>query len=123
MKKTNKIIVIVDTTIGIFLMMTGILGVVIFDNAQGLLWLCLAGIYLIVKAIPPDKASGSKKGPVICKSAMVIKTGYIGIIVDYSDSHGLCYALVFPNLKGYYGRKEQLTVHWFDPEEITIIYD
>jgi hypothetical protein len=45
----------------------------------------------------------------------------VGIIVDYSDSHGECYGLVFPNKKGHYGRKESLEVFWFEPEEIEIL--
>ena len=39
---------------------------------------------------------------------------------DYSDSHGLCYGMVFPNLKGSCGREKYLEVFWFEPEEIEI---
>ena len=62
-----------------------------------------------------------KEDPAMLKLAMVIKTECIGVVIDISNSHGLCYGLVFPNLKGYYGREKQLTIHWFDPEDITFI--
>lgn len=42
----------------------------------------------------------------------------IGVCVDFSDSHGLIYGLVFPNLHGHSGRKDELKIHWFEPEEI-----
>ena len=46
----------------------------------------------------------------------------VGVIVDYSNGHGLCYGVVFPNLNGYYGRigKETLQVHWYEPDEIEL---
>jgi hypothetical protein len=47
------------------------------------------------------------------------KKGDIGVVVDYSDSHGLCYGLVFPNTKGFYGRTDSLPIRWFDPKEVS----
>lgn len=45
-------------------------------------------------------------------------TGDIAVIVDYSDGHGLCYGVVFPNVNGYYGRKDNFEIHWFEPEQL-----
>lgn len=42
----------------------------------------------------------------------------IGVCVDYSDAHGLYYGLVFPNLKGHAGRKDDLKIYWFDSEQL-----
>lgn len=47
--------------------------------------------------------------------------GAWGVIVDYSDSHGECYGIVFANFNGSSGRKEHLEVFWFEPDEIEII--
>jgi hypothetical protein len=47
--------------------------------------------------------------------------GQTGVVVDYSNSHGECYGLVFPNEKGYYGRTDSLEIFWFDPIELEIL--
>jgi len=49
------------------------------------------------------------------------KIGLIGVIVDISDAHGLCYGLVFPNEHGYAGRLDSLPVFWFEPDEIELV--
>ena len=44
-----------------------------------------------------------------------------GVIVDFSNSHGLCFGVVFPNIHGNSGRTETLEIKWFEPEEIEIL--
>jgi hypothetical protein len=44
------------------------------------------------------------------------------LIVDISNSHGLTYGVVKPNLAGSYGRKNELTVYWLDPTEVSYEY-
>ena len=51
------------------------------------------------------------------------KFGKIGVIVDYSDSHGDLYGVVFPNFSGSYGRKDTLTLCWFEMYEIELLKD
>lgn len=46
------------------------------------------------------------------------RAGQLGCVVDYSDSHGLCYRVVFPNLNGAYSRKDWIESEWLDPEQI-----
>jgi hypothetical protein len=46
------------------------------------------------------------------------RIGQTGIIVDVSDSHGLCYGVVFPNISGADGRQDSLSVYWFEPNEL-----
>src|SRR5262249_27338969 len=41
-----------------------------------------------------------------------------GLVVDRSDAHGLTFGLVLPNAEGLAGRKDELVVHWVEPEEI-----
>jgi hypothetical protein len=40
------------------------------------------------------------------------------VIVDYSDAHGLVYGVVEPNFHGLFGRKEELHIHWIEPDEL-----
>lgn len=44
-----------------------------------------------------------------------------GVIVDFSNSHGLCFGVVFPNTNGSYGREDSLTIEWID--EVDVMYD
>lgn len=48
----------------------------------------------------------------------VLETQQHAVVVDYSDAHGLCYGVVFPNANGHSGRTNNLQIHWFEPEEI-----
>ena len=34
----------------------------------------------------------------------VLETQQHAVVVDYSDAHGLCYGVVFPNANGHSGR-------------------
>jgi hypothetical protein len=40
--------------------------------------------------------------------------GKVGVIVDVSNAHGLCYGIIFPE------RKEYLKVYWFEPNEVVL---
>lgn len=44
-----------------------------------------------------------------------------GVIVDFSNSHGLCFGIVFPNRYGSQERKDSLHVYWFEQDEIVIV--
>lgn len=44
--------------------------------------------------------------------------GKIVLVVDYSDSHGLTYGVVEPNFNGSRNRKDELEIHWLEPEEL-----
>lgn len=120
MKNKNNMMPFFELIVGVCILLTGIVAAGTY-GALWMLWLCTAGMFVIAKALSSDSTQGSKEDSALFKAAMVIKTGYKGVIVDFSNSHGIRYGIVFPNLKGHSGRKEQLTVHWFDPEEITII--
>lgn len=56
--------------------------------------------------------------------------GKLGVIVDFSNSHGLCFGVTFPNVHGRNGRsylerppQQYLDVEWFDPWQVEIIHD
>ena len=47
--------------------------------------------------------------------------GRAGVIVDFSNSHGLCFGVIFPNRDGSSARTETMKVKWFDPDEVEIL--
>jgi hypothetical protein len=57
----------------------------------------------------------------LLKTVKVKLSGKTGVIVDYSNAHGLCFGIVYPNTRGHYGREESLFIEWFDPNEIEFV--
>lgn len=41
-----------------------------------------------------------------------------GTIVDFSNSHGLMFGVIFPNVHGSRGRTDTMTVEWHEPDEL-----
>ena len=60
----------------------------------------------IVKALDKDEPGGEMR---------------YGVIVDFSNAHGLCFGVIFPNIKGSSSRETKLLIHWFEPEEVEFI--
>jgi len=60
----------------------------------------------IVKALDKDEPSGEMR---------------YGVIIDFSNAHGLCFGVIFPNTKGSYNRDIIMKIQWFDPEEVEFI--
>ena len=52
----------------------------------------------------------------VCDRAKIKRSGKIVLVIDYSDSHGLCYQVVEPNFNGSCGRKENVDIYWIEPE-------
>ena len=44
-----------------------------------------------------------------------------GVIVDFSNAHGLFFGVVFPNVRGSSGRSGVLNIEWLDPDEVDIL--
>ena len=45
----------------------------------------------------------------------------LGVIVDFSNAHGLCFGVVFPTVFGSQGRNETLAICWFEPHQVEIL--
>jgi hypothetical protein len=71
-----------------------------------------------IKQYNPEASGFSTEGKTIRARIVPRIMNRIVVIVDYSDSHGLCYRVVAPNFNGNSGRDEELEFVWVDPDEL-----